>query len=325
MQINDTNLALLYRGFNVLFQQGLDQDTPACNPLTIEIPSGAKIEEYDWLNAVPGMKELKDEISASNLSASQWTIANKEWYDVVPVKQWDIESDKYGIYNPLMTNMGVAATMHKDELVFALLNGGFTANDYTGTYFFGSNKKRSPNDAGFTNVLVTAGNVEANAPLNLYSYQAAKANIIGRKNSAGRPMNLGKKLLLVVDPTNEVVARNIVQTDLIIQAVRNNSGDVVAAANQNNVLKNTAEVLASPYVTPGYWFLLEVGKPVKPIAWQVNKKPVLIAQTSEAQSDHVFEKHEFRYQAYGRYNAGYLLSDLAFGSTGAGTAMTQYP
>jgi phage major head subunit gpT-like protein len=293
MQINNTNLALLYRGFNVLFQQGLDQDTPVSNAFTLELPSSSKIEEYDWLNAVPGMKELKDEIETSNLSASQWTIANKEWYDLVAVKQWDIESDKYGIYNPLMSNMGVAATMHKDELVFPLLNNGFSTTDYTGSNFFAANKKRSPNDKGFTNILVTGGNVQANAPLSLFSYQAAKANILSRRNSANRPMNLGKKLLLVVDPSNEDIAKNIVKTDLIIQAVRNAGGDVVAAANTNNIQKNTAEVLSSVYVTPGYWFLLEVGKPVKPVGWQLNKKPVLLAQTSEAQSDHVFEKHEF--------------------------------
>ena len=319
MQINDTNLALLYRGFNVLFTQGMDAETPVSDKFTLTIPSSAKIEEYDWLNSVPGMKALNDELEADNLSASQWTISNQEWADFVKVKQWDVENDKYGLYNTLMTNLGVAATMHKDELCFPLLYNGFTQRCYTGGYFFSANQKRSPRDAGFSNLLT--------APLDPhgYAFMSARANLVGRKNSSGRPMNLGQKLALVVGPDLEPVARSIVSNDLLIQAVVNASGDVVAAANQNNVNKGLAEVVMSPYVPTGNWFLLEIGKPVKPVIWQLNKKPVLLAQTSEAQSDYVFEKHEFRYQAYGRYNAGYGLSELAVGSQGGGAALTQYP
>ena len=41
---------------------------------------------------------------------------------------------------------------------------------------------------------------------------------------------------------------------------------------------------------------------------------------TQPDSDHVFKKHEFLYQAYGRYNAGYGLPELAFGSTGVDAA-----
>ena len=318
MQINNTNLANLYRGFNVLFTQGMDQTKPLSDAFSIEIPSTHKIEEYDWLNSVPGMTELKDEIEVDNLSSNQWTISNKKWKSVVAVDEQDIENDNFGLYNVLMTNMGDAATMHKDELNFPLLANGFTQKCYTGSYFFSNGQKRSAGDAGFSNLLTVQ--------LNAFSFQQAKANLLSRKNSKGRPMNLGNKLLLVVGTALEPVARVIVENDLLIQTVMNKDGtDIVAAANQNNINKGAASVLVSSLLPDNVRFLLETGKPHKPVIFQVNKKPILIAQTSAAQSDHVFEKHEFRYQAYGRYNAAYGLSELAVGSTGVDAAPAQYP
>ena len=238
------------------------------------------------------MTELKDEIEVDNLSSNQWTISNKKWKSVVAVDEQDIENDNFGLYNVLMTNMGDAATMHKDELNFPLLANGFTQKCYTGSNFFSNGQKRSAGDAGFSNLLTVK--------LNSFSFQQAKANLLSRKNSKGRPMNLGNKLLLVVGTALEPVARVIVENDLLIQTVMNKDGtDIVAAANQNNVNKGAASVQVSSLLPDNVWFLLETGKPLKPVIFQVNKKPILIAQTSAAQSDHVFEKHEFRYQAYG--------------------------
>jgi len=317
MQINDANLRLLYRGFNVLFLAALDATETVSDAFSIEIPSTHKIEEYDWLNAVPGMKELRGEMDVQNLSASQWTIRNLPWYGLVAVKEEDIEDDNYGLYNTLLTQMGSAAKIHKDELNFALLANGFATKCYTGGFFFSNGQKRSPNDAGFSNLLT--------APLNAYAYQTARANLLSRRNSEGRPMNLGTKLGLVVGTALEPVAKNIVELDKVVQAVANADGAIVAAGTVDNVNKGTATVITSPWLPANVWFLLEIGKPVKPLIYQVNKKPILIAQTNPQQSDHVFEKHEFRYQAYGRYNAGFGLPDLAVGSTGVGAAIVAYP
>jgi phage major head subunit gpT-like protein len=90
----------------------------------------------------------------------------------------------------------------------------------------------------------------------------------------------------------------------------------------------TADVLATPFIDaspyPNSWYLIETGLPFKPLIWQVNK-PVALYSLTSMESDHVFKKHEFLYQAYGRYQAAYLMPELAVGSTGAGSALTQFP
>jgi phage major head subunit gpT-like protein len=67
------------------------------------------------------------------------------------------------------------------------------------------------------------------------------------------------------------------------------------------------------------WFLIEMGRPIKPLIMQFEKEAVMLSLTNP-ESDHVFKKHEFLYQAYGRYNGGYALPELAYGSTGVDPA-----
>jgi phage major head subunit gpT-like protein len=336
MQINDGNLRDLYRGYRTLFDEALQGATPVSDPLVMTVPSTNNEEKYVWLGAVPGMRKLLNEIEIRNLSASNFTVANAEFEDTVAVRQVDIENDNYGIYNPFFSAMGMAARFDQDVRVIPLLLGGFSAtstvdsqgtlsgNDYTGSPYFSAGKIRTPGDPGFSNVLVAGGNITANAPLNIYSYRAARANLMSRVNAQGRPMNLGRKLQLVVGAGLEPTARQILVADTVIQA---NTGNTSVAA-VTNVDKGTAQIITSPLIdnssTPDAWFLLETGLAVKPLVWQVNKAPVLTSLTAP-DSDHVFKKHEFLYQAYGRYAAGFLLSDLAFGSKGTGTAMTAYP
>ena len=63
------------------------------------------------------------------------------------------------------------------------------------------------------------------------------------------------------------------------------------------------------------WFLLETAFPIRPLILQVEKEPTFASLTNP-DSDHVFKRHEFLYQTYGRYNGGYGLPQLAVGSTG---------
>ncbi|MEG9560136.1 Mu-like prophage major head subunit gpT family protein, partial [Pseudomonas aeruginosa] len=44
--------------------------------------------------------------------------------------------DSYGLFTPLMGQLGQDSAMHPAELVYALLSGGFTQTCYDGQYFF---------------------------------------------------------------------------------------------------------------------------------------------------------------------------------------------
>jgi phage major head subunit gpT-like protein len=321
MQISDAALAAIFRGYRVIYDQAYQATPTISDDFVMTSPSTNEQEVIDWLGSVPGMKQLLGEIVIQNLAGQTWTVTNSEFESTVAVKQSRVENDTFGIYNPLMSALGAAAKQHKDQLVIAeTLVNGFTLKDFTGSTFFGTNKKREPKDPGYTNT--------ATYPLNAYGYMKARAQLLARLNAAGRPLNLGRKLVLICSAANEPIAKQILSSDTMIQAVAGTSGDTSVGGAITNINKGTAQVVPSAYIdacaTPNAWFLIETGMIFKPFIWQVNKEPVLTSLTSMS-SDHVFKHHEFLYQAYGRYNASFLMGDLAFGSTGAGSALSSYP
>lgn len=300
MQINAASVAALNKGFRVIFDTALQGAEPGWRDIAMETSSSSASESYNWLGAVPSMKKLVGEVVIENLTASEWEIKNDEFESTIGVKQADIEQDRSGIYNPMFASLGASAGQHPDELVADLLNNGFTKKDYTGKNFFDADKKHAPNNAKsakFSNKGVGVLNAE--------NYSIAKQNLKGRKNGAGRAMKLGKKLLLIVPPALEDTALEI------LTAEKN-------AAGATNIQRNSAQIVVLPDLTSDTaWFLIEAGLAVKPLLMQFEKKPTLSSLTN-MESDHVFKNHEFLYQAYGRYNAGYGLPQLAYGSTGEG-------
>ncbi|KUY91614.1 MULTISPECIES: Mu-like prophage major head subunit gpT family protein, partial [unclassified Burkholderia] len=65
-----------------------------------------------------------------------FSIKNKPFENTVGVDREAIEDDTYGVYKPVMAQMGLDAKQHPDELVFGLLKQGTTKTCYDGQYFF---------------------------------------------------------------------------------------------------------------------------------------------------------------------------------------------
>lgn len=302
MQINQTNLIDLYKGFRALFMGMLTSTETTWQKIAMRTTSNALQEVYGWLGAWPKMKEFLGEATIKNLAANTYAIKNKEFETTVAIKQLDIETDVYGLYNPNFEMAGFSAACHKDELVANALTNGFTNKDYTGKNFFDTDKLHNPGDAKsskFSN--------KGTKKLSAANYEAALASIKSIKDSAGNPLGIGRKLALIVHPKNEATAKRILNAELIDGGV-------------SNVNKGSAELIVWSFLAnEDAWFVVELGMPLKPIILQVVKDTTLTGMTNP-ESDHVMLKHEFLYQAYGLYNAGYGLPQLAWGSTGADAA-----
>ena len=317
MQINQTTLANFFRSFRVLFLKEMQGAEPEWPKIAMRMPSNAAEEVYAWLGAMPGLRKMMGKAIIQNFSASDYRIKNDEYESTIPVKEADIERDRLGIYTPLMSNLAVAAAASVDALMANTLEGGFTNADYTGKNFFDTNKKHEPNNSKsltFTNLMT--------APLSANSFAAAKALLKGMKNSQGNAMGLGKKLLLVVPPALESMALQILTAENIAATAKNTDGTIAGVAAVTNVQKGTADYLVWSQLAGSdtAWFLLEVGLPVKALIYQDEKAIDLLAVTTP-QSEHVVLYHEYIYQAYARFGAGYGLPQLAIGSTGVGAAI----
>jgi len=136
MLINASNLKSLFQGFNTSFNKGLEGAQSHHKDVAMVTPSQASEETYAWLGQFPKLREWIGDRVIKNLSAHSYTLKNRTFEDTIRVKRIDVEDDKYGLYGPLMTELGRAAGQHPDELVFSLFAAGFSTVCYDGQYFF---------------------------------------------------------------------------------------------------------------------------------------------------------------------------------------------
>ncbi len=136
MIINQETLGAIFTAFKTLFGKGLESAPSAYKQIAMTVPSSTREEVYAWLGQFPGMREWLGPRVVKNLSAHGFKIVNRDFESTVAVPRNDIEDDRYGVFGPVMSEMGRAAGEHPDQLIFSLLSAGFATNCYDGQFFF---------------------------------------------------------------------------------------------------------------------------------------------------------------------------------------------
>lgn len=299
--LTTTRINAATAGFRAVFMSAYDGASPAWAPLAFESESQSASETYEFITGVPGMKEIIGEVKLEEFASAGFTIANKEWASTVPVKIADIERDRLGLYRPAFQEMAAVARFHPQVLVADLLNAGFTAKDWTATTFFHTAKPYDPFDK--SKGAPTYSNRGTGA-LTAPNFVLARAALRKMKDSKGNNLNLGRRFVLVVPPALEETANKLRTAETL--------------GNDTNTLRNTFDVVVLNDLTSDTaWFLLEGGRAIKPLVVQYEARPQFIAG-DDLKADYAIKEKRFIYQAYGRWNAGYALPQLCYGSTGEG-------
>lgn len=136
MIITAASLLALQQGFNAAFQQGLGSYKSTMDLIAMRVPSTAAVENYGWMKDLPGMREWVGARVINNLESSNAQLKNKNWEHTIGVDRNDIEDDKLGIYNNVLSIQGETVARHPDELVWGLLPSGFATLCFDGQYFF---------------------------------------------------------------------------------------------------------------------------------------------------------------------------------------------
>ena len=289
MIINPQTLRGIYVAFNTLFNKAFEAEDPLYKLIATVTNSTTDAETYAWLGDIPGMREWIGDREIQNLTASDYTIKNKDFELTVSVPRNAVEDDKIGLYNPSVQMLGQSAAQHPDKLIFDLLASGFVAKCYDGKPFFSEEhmvgKKKVSN----------LGKEE----LSMETYIAARAAMMSFTNAKGESLGLVPDTL-VVPPALEAKARDILVADFI------------------NGTKNTMQGTAKPLVVPrlaGHdkeWYLLCTSRPIKPLIMQQRKAPKFVSLTAET-DENVFMKKTFIYGVDYRGNAGFGFWQMAYG------------
>lgn len=136
LTLTPANLTLMKQGFNAAFKGAFGAVKPMWNQIAMLVPSTTSEEVYAWLGANTKLREWIGERVYQNLKLHGYTIKNKTFEGTVTVPREAIEDDQYGVYTPLVAQMGQDAQSHPDELLFALVALGISTPCYDGQYFF---------------------------------------------------------------------------------------------------------------------------------------------------------------------------------------------
>lgn len=136
MIITRQSLGDLTTGFKANFQSGFSGVAPMWDRIATRVPSSTASEKYPWLGQMPGMREWIGERQVKNLAQHGYSITNRKFELTIGVPADSIRDDQYGIFAPMMSEMGRSAAAHPDQLVFTALKDGFSALCYDGQSFF---------------------------------------------------------------------------------------------------------------------------------------------------------------------------------------------
>lgn len=136
MEITAPALDRLFRGYQTKFQGAFNDAKPMWNKVAFLVPSKTASEDYGWLGEFPNMREWIGSRVLKSIATHSYSITNKTWEASVSVSREKIEDDQYGIFAPMMSEMGRSAAVHPDQLVYSLLPAGFDTLCYDGQNYF---------------------------------------------------------------------------------------------------------------------------------------------------------------------------------------------
>jgi phage major head subunit gpT-like protein len=101
----------------------------------MRVGSGTKSLTYAWLGMSTRFREWLGDRIIQNLKDHGFTITNKRFESTVGVSRDDIGDDQFGVYAPLMEQLGYDAKVHPDELLFTLAKNAHAVKCYDGQNF----------------------------------------------------------------------------------------------------------------------------------------------------------------------------------------------
>lgn len=137
MIVNQSVIDLVFRGFKTVVTTAQLEAPSVAKKIAMTVPSGSRDETYGWLGQFPQFREwVSGERLIKDIEAHGFTVNNRKFESTISLKREDFADDRLGVFKPLFSEMGYAAAMHPDELVFGLMAQGHATLCYDGQNFF---------------------------------------------------------------------------------------------------------------------------------------------------------------------------------------------
>lgn len=294
MALDTARAVATLRGLTAKFDMGAAAAKPFYPSLSTIVQSTGSDEQYGWLGSMPGMREWLGDRQFKSLRSAHFTLANKEWESSLAIQKNDIDDDRLGMYGPVLSQLGMEAAHHPDELLFSLIADGESEAGFDGQFFFDTDHAWGDSGAQSNDLTQAAatGTVPTEAEFRT-AYHAARAAMLGFKNDQGklfvrptiRPFT---NLLLLVPASLEEVANQAINKTFV------NSGET-------NIVLDKPTIVASGSIDATKIYLFNLSQMLKPFVFQARRP---LARQMKGMDDREFKDVKFMTDA--RYNMGYL-------------------
>jgi phage major head subunit gpT-like protein len=302
MDLNRGNMDSMFTGFNQQFKAAFALGSVDYRQFSMEIPVGTSIIEFPFLEQFSGMREWIGPRQIKNVSSKKLAVVQRKFEDTVGIPVESVEDDQYGLYGPIVGQMGVNAGNLWGQLSFEALcaNGAWL----DGAAFFLTTRKYGKN---------TINNTTTSA-LTATTYGAARLAMMSYVGHGGRPLNVMPNLL-IVGPKLEQTAKKIVENAVIVENVLTGESTYIAPVGAPNPFNGTAKLLVSTELVgtyDDYWFLADTRGVIKPVMITQRQNPVM-TRKDRAEDDNVFVDDQIVYGTRARGEAALTLPHLCYG------------
>jgi phage major head subunit gpT-like protein len=272
--------------------------------LTEKVSSMNGSSVYPWLSPTPGFTEWVEgqKRDINDTEMFDYTIKNKTFNQMMQIHSNYINDGDFASFAPNAKQIGSDAVALEDNLIFGLLNNGFsTTLTYDGKALFADDHAcgLSIIDNKSVNVLSATNFRAARAAMSKFKYQSTE-------QTDAKILNASMDLVLVCGPDLLGTAEDILLTKEI--------------SATSNTLYKTAEILSTPLISSSTsWFLINVGSSLKPFFVQEREKVSFTNKTPANGTDVNFLYDMYTYSGRCRMAVLPTLPWLSYGSTGAGS------
>ena len=165
MEITAANLTALFTGFDVLVQRGFEKPPSYYDRLATVVRSTSRQTTYPWLGRTTKFREWLGDRVVQALETHAYTISNKNFEDTISIDRNDIEDDSYGVYEPIIEQLGWDTKVHPDVLLFSMIknavNSPASVPAFDGQPFFSAAHPVGPMSAAGDSRDTTASNINS--------------------------------------------------------------------------------------------------------------------------------------------------------------------
>lgn len=136
MDISHKALEALHTAINSAFNTRLTGVETTFGRVAMTMNSSTLVQAYPKLSELGPMREWIGERYIERLEVDGFAIVNRKFEKTVAIPVDAINDDMYGIFTPVVSDMGQTAAELPDNLVWERLEQGFTTAHYDGQMFF---------------------------------------------------------------------------------------------------------------------------------------------------------------------------------------------